>query len=418
MSASADLAPDLALPSLDVRALARRAALPAGLLAVAVTLVVAAGGPLQAFADALARALDADPRWVAAAAVFELASFGGYIALLWLVGRRATRRLDLRSSAQVTLGGAAATRLLPTGGAGGAAMTLWALRRAGLGARGAARTLLTFLVLLYAVFFGSIAVAGGVLALGLVDGYSGPLALTAVPAAGATLAIAIALGLAYAARRGIGVEPAPVAGAGRAARVYAVVRSAPGVLGSAVGDALGIVRSADPRLLGALAWWGFDAAVLWSMLNAFGSPPALAVVVLAYFVGQVANTIPVPGAASGGLVGVLLAFGVDAELALGSVLAYRAVAIWLPTPIGLVALSGLRRTVGRWAHEDEAAAPAAAEAVPAAGGAGGAPIPEVVPPRPVPAAAGARPIPVFAGARALSAAHGGPCPDCVLPAAA
>ena len=208
MSASADLAPDLALPSLDVRALARRAALPAGLLAVAVTLVVAAGGPLQAFADALARALDADPRWVAAAAVFELASFGGYIALLWLVGRRATRRLDLRASAQVTLGGAAATRLLPTGGAGGAAMTLWALRRAGLGARGAARTLLTFLVLLYAVFFGSIAVAGGALALGLVDGYSGPVALTAVPAAGATLAIAIALGLAYAARRGIGVEPA------------------------------------------------------------------------------------------------------------------------------------------------------------------------------------------------------------------
>ena len=53
------------------------------------------------------------------------------------------------------------------------------------------------------------------------------------------------------------------------------------------------------------------------MLNAFGAPPAVAVVVLGYFVGMVANTIPLPGAVSGGMVGVLLAFGVEADLALG-----------------------------------------------------------------------------------------------------
>ena len=63
---------------------------------------------------------------------------------------------------------------------------------------------------------------------------------------------------------------------------------------------------------------------------------------LAYFLGQVGNTIPIPGAVSGGLVGALLAFGVDADLAIVSVLAYRAIAIWLPAPIGLVALSALR----------------------------------------------------------------------------
>jgi uncharacterized membrane protein YbhN (UPF0104 family) len=51
---------------------------------------------------------------------------------------------------------------------------------------------------------------------------------------------------------------------------------------------------------------------------------------------------------SGGMVGVLLAFGVEAELALASVLAYRAVAIWLPAPIGLAALGGLRQTVAGW----------------------------------------------------------------------
>ena len=108
-----------ALPSLDLRALAQRAALAGALALVAVVVLVVAGGPLETFADALQRAIDADPRWIGAAVVFELASFAGYVALLWLVGRRATRRLGLRESTEVTLGGAAATRLLPTGGVGG-----------------------------------------------------------------------------------------------------------------------------------------------------------------------------------------------------------------------------------------------------------------------------------------------------------
>jgi hypothetical protein len=88
------------------------------------------------------------------------------------------------------------------------------------------------------------------------------------------------------------------------------------------------------------------------MLHALGAPPSLAVIVLGYFVGQVANTIPIPGAVSGGMVGVLLAFGVEPDLALASVLAYRAIAIWLPAPIGLAALNGLRRTTATWTAED------------------------------------------------------------------
>src|SRR3954464_1862657 len=116
MPASADTPADLTLPSLDLRALARRAAAPAPLAAAAALAVVVAGGPLHAFADAIRRALDADPRWVLAGAAFELLSFGGYVALLWLVGSRATRRLDFRASAQVTLGGAAAAPAPPTRG--------------------------------------------------------------------------------------------------------------------------------------------------------------------------------------------------------------------------------------------------------------------------------------------------------------
>src|SRR5215212_6319380 len=99
---------ELALPAFDPKALARRAALPLAAAAVAAAVLVLAGGPLHAFTDALKRAVDADPRWVLAAVGFEIVSFSGYIALLWLVGERATPRMDLRASAQVTLAGAAA----------------------------------------------------------------------------------------------------------------------------------------------------------------------------------------------------------------------------------------------------------------------------------------------------------------------
>ena len=360
MPASDATAPELAIPALDVRALARRAALPIAVVGAGATAVALAGGPLQAFASALERAFHADPRWVMAAAGFELLSFVGYIALLWLVGARATPRLGLRASAELTLGGAAATRLLPTGGLGGAALTIWAFRRAGLGAREATRTLLAFLVVLYSIFLGSIAAAGAMLALGLAPG-DGPLALSAVPAAAAALAIAAALALAT---RRESDEPVAVAaiGARRSARARAGLRNTPGALGAAVRDAIVLVRSGDLRLLGALVWWGLDVAVLWAMLQALGAPPSLAVVVLGYFVGQVANTVPIPGAVSSGMVGVLLAFGVDTDLALASVLGYRAVAIWLPAPIGLAALGRLRRTVARWSQEDAPAAPASATA--------------------------------------------------------
>jgi uncharacterized membrane protein YbhN (UPF0104 family) len=332
---------DILVPAFDVRALARRAAVPAALAAAAAAAIVIAGGPLHAFAHALRRALDADPRWVVGGAIFELLSFAGYVALFWMVGSRASKRLGLSESTQVTLGGAAATRLLPTAGVGGAAVTLWSLRRSGMGTREATRTLLGFLIVLYSVFLGAIALSGGLIALGIASG-DGPLALSAIPGAAATLAIAGALALG--ARRPRGTPR-------RAARLHA----AADVFGAAVRDAIGHVRSADPRLLGALAWWTFDASVLWAMLHAFGAPPPFAVVVLAYFVGQVGNTIPIPGAVSGGIVGVLVAFAVPADLALVSVLAYRAIAIWLPAPIGLVALGALRRTMARWSAEDAVA---------------------------------------------------------------
>lgn len=341
----ADAPAELDLPAFDARALARRAALPVAVLVAAAGVLIFAGGPMHAFSHALQRALEADPRWVLAAVGFEVISFSGYIALLWMVGERATPRMDLRASAEVTLAGAAVTRLLPTGGAGGVALTLWALRRTGMESKHATRTLLTFLVLLYAVFLLSIAGASALLALGL-GGEGGHVLFAAVAGTGATVAMALAVASMRLTHRD---------DAGRLGRAAAT-------LGEGMRGAREFVREADVRLLGAPLWWAFDAAVLYGMLNAFGAPPAISVVVLGYFVGMVANTIPLPGAVSGGMVGVLLAFGVEADLALASVLSYRALAIWLPAPVGLAALGSLRRTVARWGAEEAGEASAPAEA--------------------------------------------------------
>src|SRR3981081_765704 len=123
-------------------------------------------------------------------------------------------------------------------------------------------------------------------------------------------------------------------------------------MGAAGQAAFALVRAADRRLAGAVGYWAFDAAVLWAMLNAFGSAPPLAIVALAYLVGPVANNLPIPGSVSGGIAGVLVAFGVPIGLALPAVLAYRAIAVWVPAPIAAAAIPRLRATIARWSRED------------------------------------------------------------------
>jgi hypothetical protein len=70
--------------------------------------------------------------WLALAAVLELCSFLGYIALFRVVFVRGDSRIDWRASYEITMAGLAATRLFASAGAGGIALTAWALRRSGL----------------------------------------------------------------------------------------------------------------------------------------------------------------------------------------------------------------------------------------------------------------------------------------------
>jgi uncharacterized membrane protein YbhN (UPF0104 family) len=338
-------ASDFALPAIGSRAVARKIAVPALAAGAIVAFVLLSGSRVHAVGHALQQLGGLSPTWIIIALAFEVLSLAGYVALMSLVMGRSAPRIGVRVSAQVTLAGAAATRLLPTAGAGGAALTLWTLRRAGLPSRAAGRALFAFFVVLYSVFLATIVLAGAALSLGWVDA-RGPAALGAIPAIVALIGIAAFCILGRARTIEVGSDQ------GRS-RWQSRARSAAGIIGQAACDGKQLVRSRDPRLLGAVAYWMFDAAVLWAMLRAFGSSPALPVVALAYLVGQVANTVPLPGSVSGGTVGLLVAFGSAPAVALPAVLAYRAVSVWLPTPAALAAIPRLRHTIAGWSREDE-----------------------------------------------------------------
>ena len=137
----------------------------------------------------------------------------------------------------------------------------------------------------------------------------------------------------------------------------------PASAATGVRTALRLVRSRDPGLLGAVAWWYFDIGVLWACFHAFGDAPPFPVIVMAYFIGQLGNTLPLPGGiggVDGGLIGAFIAFGVDGGLAVVAVLAYRAFSFWLPTIPGAIAYLQLRKTVKVWSTEEHKRAPARA----------------------------------------------------------
>jgi uncharacterized protein (TIRG00374 family) len=147
------------------------------------------------------------------------------------------------------------------------------------------------------------------------------------------------------------------AGGGRRHRIVARLAAAPASLASGVRTALSIVANREWGALGGVVWWGFDIAALWAAFNAFDVAPPLAVIVVAYFVGTLGNTLPLPGGiggVEGGMIGAFAAFGVDFGLATVSVLTYRAFSFWLPTIPGAVAYLQLRRTVAGWRDQRRA----------------------------------------------------------------
>jgi uncharacterized protein (TIRG00374 family) len=172
-----------------------------------------------------------------------------------------------------------------------------------------------------------------------------------VPAYFALLAIVIFLGIAFLPKdleRRLSQRPT---GDSRAGRVLHVILSSPERLGEGTRLAMRMLRHPDLALLGTIGWWGFSVGVLYASFHAFGQAPPLAVVAEGFFVGMLANLLPLPGGIGGvdaGMIGVFAAFDVDPGLALISVLTYRLFAFWLPSIPGALAYFTLRRTVARW----------------------------------------------------------------------
>jgi uncharacterized membrane protein YbhN (UPF0104 family) len=319
----------------------RRVSWVAVVAAIVAATLVLLPGHVDDLREELRRIEGGDPWWLALAAALEIVSFAGYVLLFRAVFSDDETPIGWGASYQITMAGVVATRLLAAAGAGGVALTAWALRRAGMQAATVARRMVEFLVLLYSVYVGAMLVFGLGLYLHLFGG-SAPWALTLAPAVIGAAAILVALGAA-ALPRDLGRR-----GSGRVTRWLA--KGLHTVAGG-TRDALRMLRRDPLSALGAPIWWGFDIAVLWASFRAFGQPPEVAMIVLAYFVGTLGNLLPLPGGVGGvdgGIIAVLLGFGVDPGIAVLAVLTHRVFAFWLPTVPGGIAYLQLRRTVGRW----------------------------------------------------------------------
>lgn len=292
----------------------------------------------QELDDLVRRIEGGDPWWLAAAVGCEVLSFAGYILLVRIIYAPLAPRITRAVSVQLTLAGVVATRLLSAGGAGGIAFTAWVLHRAGMPSRVAARRLFAFLVVLYTTYMGSL-VVGGIVVIAGVGHVPHALGITALAVGGLVM---VAVGLLY-------VVPLNLP----------IVRDARG----AIAEALEIVPERPVALAGSFAWWAGDIATLWCAFRAFGQPPAIGIVILCYFLGQLGNLLPLPGGiggTEGGMTGAFVACGVSLELTLVAVVTYQVISTYLPAVPGLPAYAALRRRMRTWDGNAATAEPEAA----------------------------------------------------------
>jgi uncharacterized protein (TIRG00374 family) len=336
----------------------RRTLILGGLFVVLCIVFLTAVLPqLAGLGDTWKQVKDGDPLWLIVAGAFTALSFGGYVMLFQGVYVRDGFRLTAVESYQITMAGLAATRVFAAGGAGGIALTAWALRRAGMPKRAVADQTLAFLVLTYGVYMAAVVIGGLGLYFGILPG-SDDWAITLLPAIIGIVAFGIALLASltptdlqkrldgYARRHG------------RLGRLAQKAANLPAAISSGIRISVTLVRSGDLALVGSIAYWGFNIAILWASFKAFGEAPPWAVIVMGYFVGMLANLLPLPGGVGGvdgGMIGAFVAFGGESkDSIIVAVLTYRLFAFYLPTIPGAVAYFQLRRTVARWTAERKA----------------------------------------------------------------
>lgn len=281
-----------------------------------------------------ARLLAGCPTWIALAALLELLSIAGFLVCFALLfGSGMTRR----QSVVAGLRALGATTVLPAGGLLGPAIGVRSTTRRREAPIVLARLTVAFVVLTTAPSVAALALFGVSLWLGWPAGPHG--ALLTLPAAAVAAAL---LGLVWLMgrppARGVRAHPTPTWLLRWSADGARAVREGAAESGRAL-------CAGRWGLLGPLAYYAFDNAVLWAAFRAYGSAPPLGVILMGYLVGSVGAALPVPaglGPVEGGLVGALVLYGAPVAPAAGAVLLYRGVSLGLG-----VSLSAGAWTFGR-----------------------------------------------------------------------
>ena len=262
------------------------------------------------------------PGWLALAVALEIASSLGFV----VVFRMFFDHLPARAARRLAWTEMASGALLPGGGAGGLAIGGWLLHMHGMPIREIVRRSSGLFFLTSGVNVAVVAGSGVLLATGAAGGPH-DVVRTWLPVALAAGATAAVLAL---------------------PRLVREKRSDHwlGHVAAGIVDARGALARPSWRLAGAVAWLGFDIAVLWATFMAVGHAPPVAALVVAYMLGYLANALPVPGGIGvldGGLAVTLVAYGSSPATAAAAVLVYHAIALWVPGIGGSIAYALLRR---------------------------------------------------------------------------
>jgi len=294
--------------------------------------------------EALANLAHVSWLWVLGALALETLSEIGFVGS-WraivdpqsLLDRNGhSRRMDTHV-AWAQLGGGT---VIPGGSLGGVGVGAWLLHRFGMPNELVAEREFNLSFLNTAVDALALIVFGLLLAAGIVPGAQ-DLALTLLPAVLAAGGVAVALLIARRAR----------AGAPRISRAHPKLGAALTTLSEAVQDTrrLLVGHRAPKALLGALAYLGFDVLVLWTAFLAIGQHPipGLAVVLMAYIIGALGGSLPLPAGIGtvGGIVGTLILYGVAHDAAVAAVLLYQAIGMLVPVIGGGIAYLLVRRAL-------------------------------------------------------------------------
>ena len=311
---------------------------------------------LAGLSGGLSKLGDADPLWIGVAIGFNVLAYATYIALFKAVVGGEALRLRWKETYEINMAGVAGTLLFSAGGAGGIAITYWALRKAGMGRRDVARRMVAFITLHYAFYPLALIVFGVLLRTGVLHGKDS-VELTVIPAAVAGLLIAIGILIALI-PSDIERRLAPFAHGERARAFLHSAAKVPATIGEGFRFAVGLFTHPSRgglAVLGAAGFWAASIGVLWASFHAFGVHVPLAVVVQGFFLGMVANLFPLApagvGAVDAGMIGAFVLFGIPEGTVFPAILVFRLVAFWMPIPVGIIAFFQLRKTVHVWETE-------------------------------------------------------------------